>query len=198
MRRRRRPARRRIARGDPTTVEHGLAGDRDASPVGRHAASGRPEPIGGAGEEDRAQQVGPVEQIARRTAEADLAALHEVRAVGDLEGEVDALLDDDDGHAVVGQAAQDRQHLGHDHRGETERELVDEQHPRPALEAHRQGEHLLLAAGQVGGRTLQEPRPGPGTSRARRRVGRSCARPAHGVVAACVPTTWPGRGSRRP
>ncbi len=102
-------------------LEHGVAAAEDAlagaSVVVARAVDGTG---GGAGQEDRSQQVGPIEQIARRTAEADLAALHEVRPVGDLEGEVHALLDDDDGHAVVGQAAQDREHLGHDHRGETE------------------------------------------------------------------------------
>ncbi len=100
-------------------LEHRVAGGRRGASVRRRPA-GSAGTGGGAGQEDRSQQVGPIEQVARRSAEADLAALHEVRPVSDLEGEVHALLDDDDGHAVVGQVAQDREHLGHDHRGQSE------------------------------------------------------------------------------
>ena len=52
-------------------------------------------------EEDRAQDVGAVEQLGGRPAEADLALLHEDGALGDGEGDVDRLLDEDDRRAVL-------------------------------------------------------------------------------------------------
>ena len=103
------------------------------------------------GQEHGPQEVGSVEQFGGRPAEADLAALHEVGPVGHREGDVHALLDEHDGDAVGGHALHDRQQLPDDHRSEAERQLVDQQHLRAHDEAHRQGEHLLLAAGQVGG-----------------------------------------------
>ena len=172
-------------------LEHGVAGGHRRIGVSSVGTGG------GAGQEDRSQQVGPIEQVSRRSAEADLAALHEVRPVCDLEGEVHALLDHDDGHAVVGQVAQDREHLGHDHRGQSEGELVDEQDPRPALEAHREREHLLLAAGQVAGRGLQEPgQDWEHLERARLPIGSRVRWLIGG--GRCGATTSRGRGSRRP
>ena len=82
-------------------------------------------------EEDRPQQVGPREQVGRRSAEADRAALHEVGPLGDGERDVHALLDEDDGDAGGGEALDDRQQLPDDQRRQPERELVDQQHPRP-------------------------------------------------------------------
>ncbi len=103
------------------------------------------------GQEHRAQQVGTIEQLGGGATEADLAALHEVRPVGDGERDVHALLDEHHRHAVGGHALDDRQELADDHRREPERQLVDQQHLGPHDEAHREREHLLLAAGQVGG-----------------------------------------------
>ena len=102
-----------------------------------------------AGEEDRAQQVGPVEQLGRRATEADLAALHEIRPVGDRERDVHALLHQHHGHAIARHPLHNRQQLADDHRCQPERQLVDQQNLRPHDEAHGEGQHLLLAAGQV-------------------------------------------------
>ena len=45
--------------------------------------------------------------------------------------------------------AHDLEELLDDHRREAERQLVDHQQPRLRQERHAEGEHLLLAAGQV-------------------------------------------------
>jgi hypothetical protein len=58
------------------------------------------------------------------------------------------LFDEEDGHALVGRRAHRSQQAVDDHRRETERELVDEQHAAAAGEATREREHLLLPTRQ--------------------------------------------------
>ena len=70
-----------------------------------------------------------------------------VAAVGDLEREVDVLLDQQDGTLLfLGEAADDGQQRLDDHRGEPEAELVEQHQPRRARERPCDREHLLLAA----------------------------------------------------
>ena len=104
------------------------------------------------GEEDRAQQIGPVQQLGGRAREADRAALHEVGALGQGERDVDALLDEHDRNAFISQPANQRQQLSDDHRRQTQRQLIDQQHARLGNERHPEGEHLLLAAAEIGRR----------------------------------------------
>ena len=72
--------------------------------------------------------VGPENRIAPRSMKYARSAT--------VERDVDALLDEDHRHAVVGQPANDRQQLADDDRREAERQLVDQQHPRPGDEGH--------------------------------------------------------------
>ena len=78
-------------------------------------------------------------------------------AVGELERELDVLLDEEDAGAGVGcVGADDREHALDDHRCESEAELVDEEQPWPAGECAREGEHLLLAAREQPGATVAQ------------------------------------------
>ena len=76
--------------------------------------------------------------------------LHHVEAVGDCLREAEVLLDEQDGHAA---RLQRRQHLAdalHDHRGEALGRLVEQEHLRAGAQDAGDGEHLLLAAGELG------------------------------------------------
>ena len=97
---------------------------------------------------------GRFEQFCRRTAEADLALLHEVRRLGERERDVHRLLDEDDRRPAVADRADDPEQLLDDDRREPERELVDHEQARLRDERLPEREHLLLAAGQVARRLL--------------------------------------------
>ena len=105
-------------------------------------------------EEHRAEHVGPVEQLAGGAVEADLALLHEVRGVGHGERHVHRLLDQDHRGALLLEPLHGLEELGHHARGQAERQLVDHQQPGPRQQRHRDGEHLLLPAAEVGRRLL--------------------------------------------
>ena len=110
---------------------------------------------GGVTEEHRPEQVVALDEFSRRAVEANSASLHEVRGVGEFEGHVDRLLDENDRHAARRNLADHRQQLLDDHRCETQRQLVDHQQPRCEEKAHPQREHLLLATGQIRRRLVQ-------------------------------------------
>ena len=115
----------------------------------------------GAGDEHRAEDVGPVEQVLGGAGEAELALLHEHRALGEPEGDVDRLLHHHDREPGVVDAVHDVDELADDRGRQAERQLVDEEELRVRDErlAHRQ--HLLLAAGEVAGHLVDaigEPR----------------------------------------
>ncbi len=76
-------------------------------------------------------------------------------AFGDGQRHVDALFHEHDGHAVVGHPSNDREQLADDDRCEAQRQLVDQQHLRAHHEAHREREHLLLAARHVRRRRVE-------------------------------------------
>ena len=116
----------------------------------------------GCGLVDLLAQVAGDEQLAvgaellDRPVEHDLPVREHVAAVGDLEGELDVLLDEE--HAasgLLGVLADPRQQALDDHRSEAEAELVEEQQPGLAGERAGDGEHLLLPARQQPG----APRP---------------------------------------
>src|SRR6266568_4085928 len=77
------------------------------------------------------------------------AVLQHIAVVRDLEGDRGALLHQHDGDAEL---VADRDQAAHevvdDDRREAERELVDQQQPRPAHERARERQHLTLAARQ--------------------------------------------------
>ncbi|MBA2625311.1 MAG: ATP-binding cassette domain-containing protein, partial [Acidimicrobiia bacterium] len=72
------------------------------------------------------------------------------RGLGQGERDVDGLLDEDDRRALVADRPHDVEELLHDHRRETERELVDHEQLRFRQERHPEGQHLLLATREVG------------------------------------------------
>ena len=80
-----------------------------------------------------------------------------IAAVGDLEGEVDVLLDEQYAAAgLLGVLADERQQALDDHWGESEAELVEEQQPGSSGEGAGDSEHLLLPSGQQPGATPGE------------------------------------------
>ena len=85
------------------------------------------------------------------------AVLEEVRAVGDAEGEVERLFHHQHRRARRAQPLQERDDARGNRGREAEGQLVDEQHVRPRDQGHREGEQLLLAAGEVA-RRLAHPR----------------------------------------
>src|SRR5690242_18301816 len=76
----------------------GSSGTRDIS-VGTYGLL-TDESINGTGEEHRPQQIRSSAQVRGRAFEPDLATLEEVRAVRDVEREVDMLFHEHDRHAV--------------------------------------------------------------------------------------------------
>src|SRR5882724_650757 len=100
-----------------------------------------------AAEED-APDLGRPEQLRGAAVDHRASALQHVAAGGDGERQLDVLLDEEQGHAVAVDAA-DRLRQALDDLGrEAEERLVDHEQPRPRHEAARDGDHLLLAAGQ--------------------------------------------------
>ena len=117
--------------------------------------------LAGALEEHRAQEVGPLEQL-RGGPEKRISPFSMKYAVS---ATVRATFTDCSTRMIVVPCvlmlAQHREQLLDDHRRQAERQLVDHQQPRLGEERHAQREHLLLAAGQVGGRLVRRsPRTG--------------------------------------
>ena len=160
-----RPARPRGSRGSRPAPRLAMPSSGSSA----SAASARRSAAGGAGDEHRAQDVGPLEQLGGRALEAHLALLHEHGPLGQVEGHVDRLLDDHDRRAAAVDLAHDLEQLADDGRRQAERQLVDHEQLGPGHERAAEGEHLLLAAGEVAGhlaRALLEdreerPRPRP-------------------------------------
>src|SRR5579884_835973 len=96
---------------------------RSAAPTAAACATGSPDV-------DRTKDVGATHEVSGAPNEADLALLEEYRPVGELESDVDRLLDQDDGHAPAIDLADDLHQLADDRRGQAERELVDHQQAR--------------------------------------------------------------------
>ena len=157
---------------------------------------------GDAREEHGVEHVGTVEQVGGRAGEADLALLEEHGPLGDGQGDVDRLLDDDHGDAGGHLGADHLEEHGDDRRRQAERELVDEEQARSAEERLGQRQHLLLAAGQGAGRLVEPRRAAPGTGRAPPRAApRSVSasrRNAHAATRRFSSTVRPGNTPRPP
>src|SRR4051794_4327887 len=94
-------------------------------------------------------EVWPLAQLPRRPFQDQLSVAEDVCPVSQLQGFCHVLLYEQ--HAcpeVSGNPAQDRQEPLHDHRGQTEAHLVDEQQPGLSNQCASDREHLLLASGE--------------------------------------------------
>ena len=83
--------------------------------------------------------------------EAELALLHEHGPLGQVERDVDRLLDDDDRGAPPVDLVDDLEQPGDDGGREPERQLVDHQQLGSGHQRAAEGQHLLLATRQVAG-----------------------------------------------
>src|SRR5262249_39650197 len=97
-----------------------------------------------------AHQVGP-QELRRRPARDQAAALEDMSVVGDRERLGDVLLDQEDGHVLVADAPDERHHLVDEPRRQTERRLVQHEQSRPPDQRTRERDHLLLAAAHRAG-----------------------------------------------
>src|SRR5437879_6568102 len=78
-------------------------------------------------EEHRPHEVVPGQQIPGRAFEPDLTLLHEHGPVGDRQRDVHRLLDDDHGDPTCLERLDGAEQLLHHDRGQSERELVDQE-----------------------------------------------------------------------
>ena len=94
-------------------------------------------------------------ELAGRAGEADPAALHDVGVVGQAQGHGGELLDEQHAGAGVGDGTDDRDQPADHHRGQAQRQLVDQHVARLGDQRLGQHDHLLLAAGQGAGQRGQ-------------------------------------------
>jgi hypothetical protein len=71
--------------------------------------------------------------------------LHEVESIGDLAGEAEVLLDEQNGHPALLKGDENIPDALHDHGRKALRRLVEEEDFRAGAQHARNGEHLLLA-----------------------------------------------------
>ena len=91
-----------------------------------------------------------VQELLRVAVQDDAPVLHDVAVAGDLEGHHGVLLHQEDGHPLLAvQAHHDVEDLGHQLRGQPQGGLVQQHQLGPAHEGAADGQHLLLAAGEV-------------------------------------------------
>src|SRR5437588_3053508 len=103
-------------------------------------------------QEHGTSDVVPLEEVLGLAFEADLALLEEDGTIAQLHGDVEALLDEHHGDALLMDLAHDLEELSDDDRRQPERELVDAEHPRleqeclgqRALRVHDAGERARL------------------------------------------------------
>jgi len=96
----------------------------------------------------------------RGALEGDAPALEDIGAVGQRQGLEGHLLDEQDGHALLPQAADGGEDFTNEHGGQTQRRLVEEHDAWPRHEPARHRQHLLLAAGEGRGREIKLPGQG--------------------------------------
>ncbi len=156
------------------------------------AGPGGAEAGGRALEEHRAEDVGPLEQLGGRARGSGPRPSRGTRRVS---ATCRATLTDCSTSTTVvpGRARRrdEREQLGDDVGRQAERQLVDEQQPRRADERHGEGQHLLLAAGQVAGGGVGPLPRGWGTARGPLDPAAASPRPGPGRA------TPPSAGSRR-
>ena len=107
---------------------------------------GRRHGGGGAADEHGPEQLRALEQLGGGPGEPELPLLHEDGPVGELQRDVDRLLDDDDRHPGLVRLVHDLDELADDRGREAEGELVDEEERGVGHQCLADGEHLLLAA----------------------------------------------------
>src|SRR3954447_13448095 len=115
----------------------------------------------GCSEEHRASDVVVFQQVSGAALEADLSLLEEDRARAQLSCDVEALLNDENRHAVLVEPAHDLEQLTNDDRRQTERQLVDAENVRVEHQRLGKRELLLLPTRQAPGKlrhTLAEAR----------------------------------------
>src|SRR5258708_2689594 len=88
-------------------------------------------------------------KLGRATGKADFALVQNVVAVTDRKGGAQTLLDQQDGQALLLKPCQDFDNLLHDHRRQSLRRLIEQQHGRIEHQRTRDRKHLLLAAGKL-------------------------------------------------
>src|ERR1700712_3663158 len=88
-------------------------------------------------------------ELGRGSDEADLALAQHVVPVGEAEGGMHVLLDQQNGKPFLAQVSQDRDDLVHDHRRQPFRRLVEQQQRRVQHQGAGDRQHLLLAAGKL-------------------------------------------------
>ena len=129
------------------------------------------------------QQVGRMEelrvvgQLLRRPVVADPAAFEHVGGLGQAEGHMGELLDQEDADAGGRDGLQRRHEALDDNRRQPERELVDEQDRGMRDERLREHDHLLLASRE------QAPRDGPPLLELGKQLERVCDAPLRVVAA---------------
>jgi hypothetical protein len=94
-------------------------------------------------------------QLGCRAGEADPAALHDVGVVGQAQGHGGELLDQQHAGAGLRDGGDHRDQAADHHRGQAQRQLVDQHVPRLGDQGLGQHDHLLLAAGQGAGQRAQ-------------------------------------------
>ena len=75
-------------------------------------------------------------------------------ATGEWQGNIEFLLYQNHGHAVLAQDVQRMTDLLHDHRGQAQKRFVQQQDPRLRHQGSTDGHHLLFTAGQGTGQLL--------------------------------------------
>src|SRR5260221_14159912 len=108
----------------------------------------RTSPIGLVYCEIRFRQRAVGGDFACRARGGDAPVLDDVGAVGERQRESRHLVDEQDGRGFRAQPLERREQIVDPLRPEAERRLVEQQQPRPRHQAARDGEHLLLAAGE--------------------------------------------------
>ena len=94
------------------------------------------------------------EKIAAFALKGDAAGLQHIGTVGDAEGLIGHLLDEQDGEARLSQGADRVEDVADDQRRETERWFVEQEQPRISHQRPADSDHLLLAARKGTGRHI--------------------------------------------
>src|SRR6267143_2191921 len=98
--------------------------------------------------------LGVIQQVAGRAGERNRTRFHDVAAAREFQREPRVLLHQQDRHALSRDLAHNVEDLRHHQGREAHRRLVQQQQFRPRHQRARNGEHLLLAAGERAGDLL--------------------------------------------
>lgn len=94
------------------------------------------------------------QQLLRRAVQGDLALRDNVGVIREFQSFIDVLLHDHNGRAELVDALHEGEYLLHELGHQAERRFVEHQQLRPAHHAARDGDHLLLAAGECARKLL--------------------------------------------